>query len=114
MLCPKWTSRTVRKSPYREFVQIAPIFVNYYRYSLRGVNLAPLRPLEKISDPQKGSLKQYYETTFRRQYFAELLETFGSKKMFWSTWCTFSMPIALIQFVFGSLWVLWGSQEPLP
>ena len=41
----------------------------------------PLRPLEKISDHQKGSLKQCYGTTFFRQYFADLLETFGSKKI---------------------------------
>ena len=80
--CLKWNSRTVQKSPYCELVQIAPTFVNYYRYSLRGVNLVPLRPLEKISDPQKGSLKQCYETTFFRQYFADLLETFGIKKLF--------------------------------
>ena len=42
----------------------------------------PLRPLEKISDPQKGSLKQCYEKTFFTQYFADLLETFGIKKLF--------------------------------
>ena len=82
LLCPKWTSHTVRKSPYCELVQIAPIFVNYYKYSLRGVNLVPLRPLEKISEPQKCSLKQCYGTTFFRQYFADLLETFGSRKLF--------------------------------
>ena len=52
--------------------------------------------------------------TFFRQYFAELLETFESKKLFWSTWCTFSMPIALIQAVISAPWVLWGSQESLP
>ena len=45
------------------------------------MNLVPLRPLEKISNPQKCSLKQCYETTFFRQYFADLLETFGSKKI---------------------------------
>ena len=60
----------------------APIFVHYKTYSLRGVILAPLRPLEKISDPQNGSLKQYHGTTNLRQYFADLLETFGCKKLF--------------------------------
>ena len=82
LLKSKWTFRTVRKSLYCELVQTAPIFVNYYKYSLRGVNLVPLQPIEKISDPQKRSLKQCYGTTFFRQYFADLLETFGSKKLF--------------------------------
>ena len=43
-------SSTVRKLLYQQLVQIPPIFVNYYRYSLRGVNLTPLRPLENFSD----------------------------------------------------------------
>ena len=81
LLCPNRTSRTVRLSLYCELVQIATIFVNYYRYSLRVVKLTPLRPLEKFSDPQKRSLK-VQSTTFFRQYFAELLETFGGKKFF--------------------------------
>ena len=82
MLCLKWNSRTVRKSIYWKLIQIAPVFVKHYRYSLRGVSLEPLRPLEKISDRQKRSLKQCYGTTFFRQYFTELLETFGIKNLF--------------------------------
>ena len=81
LLKPKWISRNVRKSPYCELVQIAPIFVKYYKYSLRGVNLVPLRPPEKLSDPQKCSLKQCYGTTFFRQYFLDLLETFDTKQL---------------------------------
>ena len=42
-----------------KLIQIAPIFVKHYGYSLRGVILEPLRPLEKISDPHKRSLKQF-------------------------------------------------------
>ena len=69
---------------------------------------------KEFRTPQNGSLKQCHGMTFFRQYFAELLKTFESKKLFWSTWCTFSMPIALIQAVISAPWVLWGSQELLP
>ena len=113
-LCVHGFPSIVRKSLLCDLVQIAPIFVNYYRHSLCGVILTPLQPRERVSDPQKCSLKQCYGTTFFRQYFAELLETFESKKLFKSTWCTFSMPIALIQAVISAPWVLWGSQESLP
>ena len=34
--------------------------------------------------------------------------------MFWSKWCTFSMPIASIWAIIGALHILWGSQRPLP
>ena len=44
------------------------------------MNLAPLRPLEIFSDPEKRSSKQSYGTTFLRHYFAELLENFVLKK----------------------------------
>ena len=51
-------STTVQKSPYWELVPIALIVVKYYGYFLSGVNLAPLRQLEKFSDPQKRSAEQ--------------------------------------------------------
>ena len=41
-------SGTVRKSLYWDLVRIALIFVNDVAYSLCGVNLDPLRPVEKF------------------------------------------------------------------
>ena len=46
-------SSTVRKSLHYKLVPIAPIFVINYGYSLRGVNLTTLRPLENLSDPKR-------------------------------------------------------------
>ena len=40
---------------------------------VRGVNLAPLQRLEKLSELQKRSTKQCYGTTFLSHYFAGLL-----------------------------------------
>ena len=51
-------SSTVQKSPYWELVPIALIVVKHYGYGLSGVNLVPLRQLEKFSDPQKRSSEQ--------------------------------------------------------
>ena len=73
-------SSTVRKLLYWELVPIALNVVKYYGYSLRGINLTPVRPLETFSDQEKRSSKQSYETTFLRHYFAESLDTFGRKK----------------------------------
>ena len=57
LLCLKWNSRTVRKSIYWKLIQIAPIFVKHYGYSLRGVILEPLRPLEKNFGPPQAFIK---------------------------------------------------------
>ena len=74
-------SSTVRKTLQWELMPIAPIFVVYYKYSLLGGNLVPLRRQENFLDTQKRSSKRFYRTTFFKQYFAELLETFESKKI---------------------------------
>ena len=76
LLCPKWTSRTLRKSPYCELVQIAPIFVSYSRISLRGVNLMPLRPIEKFSDPPKAFIKTVIWDDFFQAVFCRFSGNF--------------------------------------
>ena len=57
-------SGTVRKSLYWDLVRISLIFVNYVAYSFGGVNLDPLRPVEKFSHNQKRSSTQYLGRLF--------------------------------------------------
>ena len=96
LICPKRTSRTVRKSPFCELVQMHP-FSSITKQTAYVVWFWRLYDHEKeFRTPQNCSLKQCHGSTNLRQYFADLLETFGCKKLFYSTSCTFSMPMALI------------------
>ena len=69
MLCSKSTSRTVRKLYFWALVRIAPVFVIYYGYSLRGVSFAPLRPLETFSGLQHSCMGRLFLSNILPNYW---------------------------------------------